>query len=75
MAEREGEKGERWRERERSKDVARTLLQAGFPWRKRMEFGAQRPQMKLALESGFAAYKPWDLVLLAHVRIKWGKNG
>lgn len=54
MAEREGEKGERWRERERSKDVARTLVQAGFPWRKRMEYGAQRPQMKLALEFGLS---------------------
>lgn len=30
MAEREGEKGERWRERERSKDVARTLLRQEF---------------------------------------------
>lgn len=57
------------------KGCGKNSASAGIPWRKRMEFGAQRPQMKLALEFGFATYKPWDLVLLALVRIKWGKNG
>lgn len=62
VAERESEGRER--ERRRSKDVAE------FPRRKSTEFGAQRPQMKSALEFGFATFR-----LCGLVGITWGKNG
>ena len=58
----------RERERQRSKDVAE------FPGRKSTEFGAQRPQMKSALEFGSATYSLWDFALTGCVDL-YGLNG
>lgn len=60
---------------ERSQKVARTLLQAGFCWRKSTGFGSQRPQVKSGLEFGFATYKLWDLALRGLAGITWEKVG
>ena len=52
--------------------MTRTALQVELRWRKGTGFEAQRPQVKSALEIGFATSKLWDL---AFVTTWWDLEG